>query len=980
MAEVNLLTQLYNDFITVLQQTAIKYNILAEKYETVETKRDADAYVNACLMKDKFETYLKYDRDIIADLLGLDMTFQYNIVEEYHNDNSLIPFNLRDEFLKRQRNKIISQYIEKNNYYRMLNGQPDIEDHMGNFVFVERDIADQYGIDSDTPIHLLSENKISLLQTLGYIDKLIERYPDKKYLRFLGNRKIDIVTARTAKNFAVLRIPYDVSATMWDRFAYTYEQCREYFMTCIYITEYRNTIDYYDNFIALCIMVMTIQQVIARVIKDTIERNFFDDYCVRTLFSVYGIPYYTYMDSGIKRQIVQDLNILVLTKGTNKVLYDIASILGYDRLKIYKYYLMKVQKFDINGVPVVYYTGEVDPQTGEKILDYEKMYNVYFQKVELKDRDTYKSLLDVTNHRTYEEVTSGDPFWLEDDSLFTEVYKSEYNFVETKYLGVSISYRLSKILFENVYLLKMIFEKKDEIPGIRLSLPKVSPFAEVSLFDAIVALCAMTCKQNNLKGEILTRPSAIMHVIGFNFEKDFETIKKDIEANPYLDNSLTQFFKDSSTYTIDGVNNLYKNIVGLYETIVDKMSTTQNIEVYDAYRKLYETLYYTDENQKMFWIGSDYEGNPIYAKTFMEYLQVMNPDLYDLIDKTDRDHFYEYVNHICQKIMAIIPDLKYLGVMSGRSETMEKMLVDLICFFKSYTTDMLGLNILYIFDMKPELLLRLIDEVHIHKTIQPQDELLLSHADHLTFTSRVQYDEYLHLWDKIQNIFACIRIFDNIHFNDSMHFIHNNLYVNDTTLRLYDIINHILEQIVTEDRFALQDVARWYVELVPKDTITFWDYITSIIETVIMNSSFTAFDAVSMMYIQEQLKDKAMIYDMCRTYTTLHTDENLSFREFLKVTTSMAIQEGLPISDILQIIEKLVLYDKTMKLKDSARWKTVFRKNDVLKFTETILSSKMNMELDDHSVAFFDLMDFLTQVTVRETFALRDTCKISYSD
>lgn len=703
----------------------------------------------------------------------------------------------------------------------MLNGLPDIEDTMSDFVFVERDIADQYDINSDTPIHLLSDNKISLLQTLGYIDKLIEKYPNKKYLRFLGNRKIDIVTARTAKNFAVLRIPYDVSSAMWDRFALTYEQCREYFMTCIYITEYRNTIDYYDNFIALCIMVMTIQQVIARVIKDTIERNFFDDYCVRTLFSVYGVPYYTYMDSGIKRQIVQDLNILVLNKGTNKVLYDIASILGYDRLKIYKYYLMKVQKFDINGIPVIYYKDEVDPITGEKILDYERMYEVYFQKVELKDRDTYKSLLDVTNHRTYEEVTSGDPFWVEDDSLFNEVYESEYNFVETKYLGVSISYRLTKILFENIYLMKMILEKKDEIPNIRLSLPKISPFTEVSLFDAIVALCAMTCKQNHLKGEILTKPSAIMHVIGFNFEMDFETIKKDIEANPYLDNSLTKFFNESHTYTIDGINNLYKNIVNLYDTIVDKMATTQNIEVYDAYRKLYETLYYTDENQKMFRIGTDEDGEPIYAKTFLEYLKVMNPELYELIDSTDADQFYEPVNHICQKIMALIPDLKYFGILSGRSETMEKMLVDLICFFKSYTTDMIGLNILYIFDMKPELLLRLIDMVHIHKTIQPNDEFLLSHADHLTFTSRVQYDEYLHLWDKIKEIFACIRIFDSIHFNDDIHFIHNNITTHDTSLHLYDLIDKIMSQIITEDRFILEDVAKWYISLVPEENISF---------------------------------------------------------------------------------------------------------------------------------------------------------------
>lgn len=978
MAEVNLLTQLYNDFITVLQQTVIKYSVLADQNETVETRREADAYVTASLMKDGFNTYIRYDKDIIAEIMGLDLDTDYEEIEEYYLDNTKIPYNLRETFLLKQRAKIINNYVERNNYYRMLNGLPDYEEKEEDFLYVDDEFAFQYNIDNTAPVHLMEEDQITLLQSLGYIDTLLEKHPDKKYLKFLGQEKIDIITARTAKNFAVLQIPYSVSATMWDKFAMTYEQCREYFMSCIYIPEYRDTMDYYDNFIALCIMVMTIQQVIARVIKDTVERNFFDDYCVRTLFSVYGVPYYTYMDSGTKQQIVQDLNVLVLNKGTNKVLYDIASILGYDRLKIYKYYLMKAQKFDSSSIPLTYY--KQDPTTGEQVLDYEKMFEVYFQKVELNDLDTYKSLLSTSGKVQYEEVTQNDPFWIEDDELMKEMYESEYNFVETKYLSIGISYRLSKILFENVYLIKLLFEKKNEIAGITVSLPKISFFAEVSLFEAIVTLCAMVCKQNHLKGEILTRPSAILHVLGFNFERDFKLIREEIEANPYLDNSLTKFLMNQHTYTAEGINTLYRNIVDLYETLIDTMATTQDIEVYDAYRKLYETLYYTNENQTMFRIGTNEDGTPRYAKTFLEYLEYTNRDLYDLVNDTEPDKFTEYINHICQKVMQIIPELKYFGLLAGRSETMEAMLLGLIRFFKSYTTDMIGLEIIYIFDMKPELMLKLIDELTIHKTIQPEDNLLLSHADHLEFTSTVRYNSKLHLVDEIARIIAFYSIFDTFYLSDSIHRIYSNLYLNEEShTHLYDVIENILTQIFSQDSMFLKDAIQYYTDLYCQERLSFADYIKTILITASLNSELGMFDVTHLIYIQNEIHDSQMFNDAYKLFITYHLDSSISFHDFLSCIIHVYGEENMPMMDIMSIIKNLLLYDNTMGWADSLRWKSTDYINGAISFLDK-LSIHKEITTKDSTFGFFDFMNMIAQLSVTETFCLRDSCKISYTD
>ena len=970
---MNLLNQLYTDFVKILQQSVIKYNIYAEKYETLDMKKAADQYINAYHKKDAFETYYHYDRDIIADLLGLDLEDDYVEIEQYYVDNQLIPFELRDQFLERQRSRIIANYLERNEYYRMLNGLPGLDDT--DYIYLNEENAMQFDLPQDVPIHRLREDQISLLQTIGVIDDLITKNPDKAYLKFLGANRIDIVTARTAKNFAMIRIPYTISSALWDRFALIYEQCREYFMSCIYITEYRQTIEYYDNFIAMCIMVMTIQQVIARVIKDTIDRNFFDDYCIRTLFSVYGVPYYTHMDTSIKTQLVQNLNLLVQNKGTNKVIYDIASILGFDRLKVYKYYLMKVQKFNIDGTPVV---ATMLDDMGQEVPDYERMFDIYFQKVELKDLDTYRSLLYAPNKVLYRDITENDPFWQEDDELFNEIYEAEYNFVETKYLGVSVAYKLSRILFENIYLIKMIFEKKDEIPRIKVDLPKISPFMEVSLFDAMVALCAITCKQQHLKGEILTSPSKILHVMGFNFNIEFEKIRQDILTNQYLDDSLVDFFDVEKTYTVDRVNALFEDIEGLYKAIIEKMSTTQELEVYEAYRKLYETLFYTTENQTMFRIGTDDDGNPVYAKTFMEYLEVMNHDLFTTINSLTEETYPEVVNHICQKIMDIIPYLEYFGLKAGRDRTVETILVELIQFFKSYTTDMLGLNIVYIFDMKPEMLLRFIEKIHIDKSLESSDNLNLLHADHLTFTSTVRYHSDLYFIDKIGHLFALLNMFDPLYLKDAIKNLHVNLSINDEN-NWMDLINRIFTASYMKDELLLKDHLQYYVDMNLKEQITLTDYIKHILINSLIKERMNMMDTVSSVYDYFQIVENLpLMKDLLTIFNKLQLNDQVTFQEFVSIISREVKREKMSIWDVVDILSMTRVQDTIFEIVDRMISTATLIGRTSISFSEALRTAIHDVVEENYIM--FDTTHTYGHVKTPSSLKMTDSCIIAYSE
>ena len=910
--QIDPLKQLYTDFMVVIKQCVIKYKTEADKYETLETKKASDAYIKAYRGEDVFETYYRYDKQIIAEIMHLT---DEDKIEFYHLNRNEIPYNYRGILLKKQRALIISEYEEMNNYYRCLNGLPNYEESDIDFFYVDEPIARALGISYEIPIHQLPEHHIATLQSIGYINKLITSYPNKKYLNYLTTtNKIDIVTARTARNFGVIRIPTGISNVLKDSFSTIYDQCREYFMSCIYIPEYKNIIDYYDNFIAMCIMIMTMYQVITRTLKESINRNFYDEYCVRILFETYKVPYNPYMDSSTRSQLIQNLNLLIQSKGTNKVVCDIASILGYDRIKIYKYYLMKSQKFDVNGFPIESFT--VNENTGEKTYDYQSMFDVYFKKVAIDDLDVYKALADSSNNINYQEIVENDPYWVEDGKLQKELYESEYNYVESKYMGVSISYRLSRILFENVYLLKMIFEKKDEIPSILLDLPKISEYNRISLFDAIVTLCAMTCKQNNLKGEIMMRPSGILHVMGFNFLNDFDTIREEILSDPYLDDELLDFFTNSTAYSADRINALYSNYLDLHHTLLEKMTTTQDVRAYQAYKKLYNTVFYTKENQNMFNIGTITE--PRYASTFLEYLQYTNTEIYDFIQNTDKETMYVYINHIAQKMTTVINDLKYIGAMSNLSSTMETMLVDLIRFFKSYTTDMLGFDTIYIFDMKPDTLLRFIEHITIHGKLVVKDDFNISYSDSLNFTSTVKYKSMIGFIDKVRYITAGYWIYDNIKFFDEIHKIIDTIHFPDT-LTMYDMINNIYQRIEADSQLILKELIDIHSSSYMKENISFqdfFDYTMSIMKKynfslydivglydgiIHKESSFIKCEGVHEIHTSSVQIDKNVYVDLCEFMKTIFNDDIFPLMDVLQSETNQTVSSTCKLTDTYEI-------------------------------------------------------------------------------
>ena len=908
---INPMSNIYKEFTKILKSMVIKYNYLAEKYETLQTKQNADAYIDAVQKKDTFLTYRDYHK-VDFNNAGI---YDIDIINRGIKNVRSVPQQYRESLLEVRRARTISSFEEQNDYYRMLNGYPPLNTDVNDYHYVTEAIEISYGISTKVPIHKVQDyynniekgegdRLINILEGIGYIKSLKEKYPDETYLDFLGSQRIDLIKARRAKNFEILRLSSrNINSNLYVSFVELYEQCRDYFVCTVYNSDFRAFIDYYDNFIAMCIMIMATQQLIMKHISFVHERNFFDVNALRMLYENYNIPYDLYIDTETQSAIAQNLNLLINNKATNKVIYDVADLLGFSTIRIYKYYLAKERKYDIYGVPVVQYTTRFNSDKGieEVVPDYEAMYELYFQKEELNDDDFIKTFNSKVNKVRYDDVTSGDPFWWEDQNLFERKWETEYNFVETKYMSLGISYKMTDILFENVLLLKLLMSNESPLKDVTITLPKIINGTAFPLFDIVILLICMVAKKHKVTGEVITIPTQIISVLDYlqnlntgsqysvnSFAFDFDYIKseegiEDIKKIKKLlgeeDGSL--FEKYLSVLTVDSnasvdekikaINDMYSNIRGLADFISYKMTEASDRKQYDALKTFYDTAFYAREMKDLFTITGETTGFKRTAKNYFEFLHYYNPMLYSTIFQVDYEQgyidycndnpdniityeeylakieygeidinfdtlmreeetdttttlsdktLYYYINHIISRMKTVLENINFLYLMNDSSTPLEELLVKIVRFVKSFTVDMIGLDVLYICNIKPENIIRFIDEVeYVRKIVETRERLHLPYSDvihglytkynindSLKFEDIVRYTSVIRL-DKENG-----EAYNHIYLSDSVDNFNKTNQVDDNTLNLFDSINEYDSNITVKDKLGFRDEIKykWY--------------------------------------------------------------------------------------------------------------------------------------------------------------------------
>ena len=919
--KMNPLYGVYSDFQKILNTVVIKYSYLAEKYETFDIKKEADLYILCREKKDTFFTYRDYTED---ELKAVGIKNDSDIIK-YTSENGCleIPVNYREALLLNRRNHIIENYDEKNDYYRKLNGYPPLDTNPKNFYYVPKKYADQYEFDSSIPLHRIQDHYnniddvsgnrgdllISIIEGLGLITELKQKNPKDEYLNFIGRTRIDIVSARKAKNFQLLYANQTtVSNMLYDEFVRMYEQARDYHVSAIFVREHRDVIPYYDQFIAMCIMCMTLELVINKQFKLGIDRKYYNNYTLNLLYDAYGIPYNSNIDEYTQRSIAQSINKLIQEKSTDSVFNDIKNILGFNDLNIYRYYLTKERKFDIHGAPIFATTEKFNSDTGEieTVPDYEKMYDVYFQKVSSTDTDFIASYNNKSNIAKYDEVTGNDPFWWNDENIVKSVWETDYNFVEAKYLSLGVSYKMTDIMYETILLLKFLLKSKDDFNAIVFTLPKINEHISVTLYDAIILLFCLMSKKHHIRGEIISIPTQVTSVLDYlhntdgegcddylvnTFDFDFSLLKGDNAEGQTLINDVKHILdpdeaekfdmyikslslndlNESDKVTI--INRVFTDIKGLSKYLQYLMAKASDKKTYDMLKGFYNAAFYSKEVKSLFTIQDTKNTVKRTAKNFFEYLYHYNYNLYSTLftedyerqyeeyikfikknpsdytleqfihdveygsigdleshyntyiqeknldskeytlvhfiqdvnngivdieyfefsystlkntdDTVEDDLLYYYIDHIISRMDIYIDDLKHVYNLNDVMTPLEDLLIKLVNFFKSFTVDMLGLDIMYILDMRAENTMKLIAEIaSVTKDIEIDDNLHTSYADvihslmmfiydnndQLSFTDKVLYNAYIDITKKYRG-----DRFNEILFDDFISYINKTI-------------------------------------------------------------------------------------------------------------------------------------------------------------------------------------------------------------
>lgn len=781
-----------NDIRTITENVVVKFKYEADKYETVDSKREGDRFVSAYTEKDIFESHAQYDRDELMSAGINDLEF----IEECYYDKYKIPSNKRQLVLKARRSNIIDMFEETNDYYRELIGKPPMGTPESEFVYLTKEQMDYYKIDEVRPIH---DYPLEILIKLEryVIPELIKAHPDKAYLKRLGSKSVNIVRARTAKNFEIIFNDAALDNVFLRSFFETYDFCREYFMSVIYNKAFSGQYELYDNFIGMHIMIMAVQRMIVNTVKLSIDRDFYDLNSIKKMFDCYGVPFFEDLPLDYQRAIIKSLNVLIRTKSTDKCLYDISNILMYERINIYKYFLVRERKLDKDNNPIEAKKPEYD-DSGEitgYVPDYEKMYDIYFQSTDIMEPNVILAMENKPNRYGYLDVTEDDMLWWDTDELRRELYEREFNFIDTKYLGVNVMYNLTDLLYETTYFLNMLVDNKDTtIPDdtrvlnsdamktgtdyLYLTLERFTPIP-VSIFDSVVILCALVSKKNGMKGNIITKsPAKILSVLGFNFEADFDLIKKSILDNPriFKKPEILKYLDLLDIKKVEDIETLYKNFRNFADFCVEQVATTQNIQEYHAYKQLYKVFTVREETGEAFRMS-----NGELADTFIQYLRDKLPHIADFIDDLHKDKMGVYIEHVLGKLNELIPDLTYVTAINGTNNNIVKALVSLINFFKSYTTDLRNLNVVYIFSDKFHNMIRMVDDPRLFIKIFPVEKLH-EYIDGIKTTS-VRYD----LSDNLTLDFLA-RFSGNIQLIEK--FIYKEMAMLSTQLRIDDP-NHI---------------------------------------------------------------------------------------------------------------------------------------------------------------------------------------------
>jgi len=666
----------WENISSITTYMVVKDSYTAEEYDTPRYKHDAELYFRALRNTGTVTLF--------AEFYTFDM-FRYIIPANEATSNEitnwiahpyLIPEKWRQSIIDYVEPIVISNFEEKNEYYRILIGLPPYGTPESKFIFLDMDTYKSInikpreinGVIRYPAVHEMSTNEQTLFISLSKFIELKNKNPDAKYLNFLGNYKINLEAARRAKDFEIIRLLPDIDPTinrsLLTEFSITYNKVRDYFVKILYNPTFEDCSMMYREFVGTCMMIKTIRLVGNHRVDSLITNDVFDDDLIAFIFDIFHIPSIK-VSTDIKKDIVMRLPKLIRDKATNKVLYDICDVMGFDNVILSKVILLQQQIFDSTTGKPIFPTATIN---GQSVQDVYQQFDRFWQYIDIKSVNPVGDILARKNvEPDYGKIIRPDPRWWETqidevktstyaqneaDEVTAKVFHKRYNWCDSKYIQISIGHYMTNLIFEMLYFLRMLLDQKKYTDQITIPMPNYGKNRDHSIYDVCLFLVAGICQiqfapkeikyydgaiydysTNTRAGEIINPSTNYKWILGFNFDQNLDDIVEYINNCEYIDKEVClSYLNFGGISSYNDIHVLYTiSILSFRNYLKTQIELSASIEEYREYNELYYMMFVYDavrEVHKKLKDPPPYYAPGTYAPPVIRYklydMQVMN--------------------------------------------------------------------------------------------------------------------------------------------------------------------------------------------------------------------------------------------------------------------------------------------------------------------------------------------------------------------
>ena len=920
----------------------------ALKYETLESLKKSDLYIACIENRAGFYMFDYTYKDLKNSSLP-----EY-LIKDCLDDKEKIPSKYRQELVAKKNKEYIEHYVELNDYYRMLNGQPPVGDR--DLIYVEEYmLTDELknAINIKVPVHLMPDNEADVLYTFGVIDTLLEIYPHAKYLKYLGSRRISIYSARIAARFVLLRTEPNVPVEVSSRFKDKYEKNRIYTLKAVYSEAFKLGSDYYDNFIQIFILLQTMVDILAEMPDFIIKRDLFDIPMIRLMFEYHGIDFFPEIPYKYQKAMLRNLHRLIKYKSTTKNIVDICSLFGFDNVEVFKFYILRERKVNKLGEYEFYYKDiENEDGTIESVPDNTKNFDLKFLKVPIDDNpDDY--IHDKTKYTDYDEIVFGDEYWngeIRHDIIKNAIIEREFNYLQTKYLSIDTIYSLTEMSFQLTYFYNMIFDDIVVEDLLVMNVPPINSVAKFRFTDILCYLYALMYIYNGVEDDLMDEPEKIMEIKGFNFDADMNALASYVRSQGFTMEELGVDFAipDGNILTYTQLMDIFTKNKHVYDHLVHEMYNADNKKIYDIYKTIYDSLMINNFSMEFF-----RKSDGTIAKTYTDFLKDRDLLLYyslmEIKGIESEILRQERINNLIDDTIYIIEtylesdEFKYLfaNLPSISAEAITRYIYKVVNFFKSYKLDVYNINTVYKFDDKLENKVNIIDDLIFNYTYTKQTVVDL--LSKLNTTVHLEKEDYIKIIEQVRfevSYWTSVFLDDKMEINDDIMKIYVEIkkedcgevhdYLQQLTAKLYkfslvhlvDAIRDVNSHLSREDKVKVLEMVTldlsYWVEAYAQDNIKLNDLISKIKIAIKKNDHVGLHDYLNNMIAEISNFSYLDMHDKVRKSTRFDKSDkfiiidtvalDLSYCIDIIVNSLLGIKDDVNINSILNPRETIDLY------------------------------------------------------------------------